>query len=227
MNARSRGFTLVEMMVALVLVSLMSVAMLQAYRFSQRALGQITRVDGGVREVADVQRLLRRLIEQAYPFEVRQAEGKQRVARGMSGDVSRFAMSAPAPATSGSVGMYRYAFGVGEGTDAGKFEVTWALDRNGATPGDGDAARREMLLEGVESISIAYLELVERGDGTMELNWRNEWLDRDALPALVRVRVDFGPGDSRLWPELVVAPRITADANCVFDVVSQMCRMPE
>jgi general secretion pathway protein J len=217
------------MMVALVLVSLMSVAMLQAYRFSQRALGQITRVDGGVREVADVQRLLRRLIEQAYPFEVRQAEGQQRVARGISGDASRFALSAPAPATSGSVGMYRYAFAVGEGADEGRFAVSWTHDRNGATPADADAGalRRETLLEGIESVSIAYLELVERGDGTMEMNWRDEWLDRDGLPALVRVRVGFPRGDARRWPELVVAPRITADANCVFDVVSQMCRMPE
>lgn len=213
-------------MVALVLVSLMSVAMLQAYRFSQRALGQITRVDAGAREVADVQRALRRLIEQAYPFEVPQADRQQRVARGISGNATRFALSAPAPATSGSVGMYRYAFGAGEGADSGKLEVSWTLDRNGAVA-SGNDSHREALLEGVESMSIAYLELVELGDGKMEMNWREEWMDRDALPALVRIRVGFAPGDARRWPEFVVAPRISADANCVFDVVSQMCRMAE
>src|SRR6185295_7118455 len=62
------GFTLVEMLVALALVALMSLAMLQAYRFSQRTLAQVTRLDGGVREVAGAQRLLRRLMEQAYPY---------------------------------------------------------------------------------------------------------------------------------------------------------------
>jgi general secretion pathway protein J len=169
---------------------------------------------------------MRRLIEQAYPFEVRQFDRRESVARGFAGDASRLVFTAPAPATRGSVGMYRYAFGTGEGADAGNFEVSWSPDRNGA-PASTAEPHREPLLDGVESVAISYLELVELGDGKMEMNWRDEWQDRDAPPALVRIRVGFPAGDARRWPELVIAPRISADANCVFDVVSQMCRMAE
>ena len=70
------------------------------------------------------------------------------------------------------------------------------------------------------------LELVERGNGDIEPFWHETWIDRPAPPALVRIRVKFPAGDRRVWPELIVAPRISTDANCVFDVVSQMCRMP-
>ena len=227
MNDRAyRGFTLIEMTVALALVSLMSIAMLQAYRFSQRALAQTTRVDAAARDIAGAQRLLRRLIEQAYPFEVPQTEGAGGAERGLSGDATRLALSSPAPATAGGVGLYRYAFALAQSGAAGRFEVSWTLDRNGAAETASPSnARSEALLEGVQSISIAYLELVELGNGQIEPNWRDEWIDKSAMPALVRIRVTFAPGDPRRWPELIVAPRISADANCVFDVVSQMCRI--
>lgn len=218
----TRGFTLIEMMVALALVALMSVGMLQAYRFSQRALLQTTRVDAAAHDIATTQRLLRRLIEQGYPFEVPATAGGAKASRGLDGDAARLALSAPAPASAGSTGFYRYTFK----ESAGRLEVSWALDRNGSSENQtAPAAQSEALLEGVQAISIGYLELVERGNGQIEPNWRDEWIDNGALPALVRIRVTFKPGDSRRWPELIVAPRISADANCVFDVVSQMCRI--
>lgn len=222
MNARRRGFTLIEMIVALAIVSLMSVAMLQAWRFSQRALTQTTRVDAAVHEVAATQRLLRRIVEHAYPFETG-ATVAPGAPRGLMGQSRGFTVTAPAPGLTGGVGMYRYDVAL---TDGGDLEVSWELDRNGAPDTESrGAARRETLLGGVESMSVEYLELVERGNGEIESFWHETWVDKPALPALVRIRLKFSDGDRHTWPELVVAPRISTDANCVFDVVSQMCRM--
>jgi general secretion pathway protein J len=218
--ARSEGFTLIEMLVALALVSLMSVAMLQAYRFSQRTLAQATRVDAAARDVANAQRVIRRLIEQAYPFEVT-GEGKEPAAHGISGDEKRLALSAPAAASLGGIGFYRYALTRGQD---GALDVSWALDRNGlSAPETG--SHHEAVLDGVRAISIAYLELIERGNGQIELSWQESWIDKPTLPALVRIRVEFAPDDRRRWPDLIVAPRVSADANCIFDVVSQTCRI--
>jgi general secretion pathway protein J len=218
--ARIHGFTLIEMMVALALVSLMSIAMLQAYRFSQRTLAQATRIDGAARDVANAQRVIRRLIEQAYPFEV-SGESKEPAAHGISGDEARLALSAPAAASLGGVGFYRYALRKGQD---GTLDVSWLLDRNGVSTLETEG-RHEPILDGVRAISIAYLELVERNNGQIELDWQDNWIDKAKLPALVRIRVEFAPGDRRQWPDLIVAPRVSADANCVFDVVSQTCRI--
>jgi general secretion pathway protein J len=225
MKWRSAGFTLIEMLVALTLVALMSVAMIEAYRFSQRALAQTTRVDGAIHDVATTQRLLRRVLEAAYPFEP--AAGSATSAprespRGLMGSSTGFSVSAPAPAQTGGVGLYRYAL---ELLPSGALQMDWTTDRNGIAAEGELAPRHEALLTGVESISIEYLELIERGNGEIEPFWRETWIDKSAPPALVRIRVKFPAGDRRVWPELVVAPRISADANCVFDVVSQMCRI--
>jgi general secretion pathway protein J len=216
---RSPGFTLIEMLVALALVSLMSIAMLQAYRFSQRSLARTTQLDADARDVATAQRLLRRLIEQAYPFEPAAGAAIVETGRPMFGNGSFLELSAPSSAHLGGAGLYRYALSRDE---YGALEVAWWLDRNGAA---AESKTREVLLEDVAGISIAYLELVELGDGQFEPQWRETWGDQNTLPALVRIRVTFSEGDRRRWPELVVSPRLSADANCVFDVVSQTCRM--
>jgi len=211
------------MLVALALVALMSVAMLEAYRFSQRTLVQTTRVDAAVRDIAGAQRLLRRLIEHAYPFEITDASHSASVARGLMGDSGKLELSAPASAHLGGVGYYRYSI---ELNDDGALEVSWALDRNGAPASAAStASQHEAILAGATTIAIDYLELIERGNGQIEPNWRDSWIDKSELPALLRIRVSFPPNDRRHWPELIVAPRISTDANCVFDVVSQMCRI--
>src|SRR5688572_6724465 len=117
------------MLVALALVALMSVAMLEAYRFSQRALAQTTQVDAAVHDVAATQRVLRRILEQTYPFETPGEAAKMQ--RGLSGRADGFSVSAPAPARSGGVGLYRY--GLARNSN-GDLEISWMTDRNG---GDG------------------------------------------------------------------------------------------
>ena len=44
------------------------------------------------------------------------------------------------------------------------------------------------------------------------------------LPTAVRVHVEFAGADSRVWPDLVIAPRVTADQGCVYDPVTHHCR---
>src|SRR5882672_4385857 len=219
MKSRAAGFTLIEMLVALALVALMSVAMLEAYRFSQRTLLQTTRVEATAHDIAGAQRLLRRLIEHAYPFESTDAGRSAGVPHGLAGDSRKLELSAPASAHLGGVGHYRYSI---ELTQDGALEVSWLLDRHGTPASDAPTAtQHEAILSGAASIAIDYLELIERGSGQIEPNWRDNWIDKSDLPALVRIRVVFPPNDRRQWPELIVAPRISADANCVFDVVSQ------
>jgi general secretion pathway protein J len=218
---RGRGFTLIEMLVALALVSLMSVAMIDAYRFSQRTFVQTTRVDAAVHDVAAAQRLLRRVIEQAYPFESTGGDARG-AAHGLNGESTVFEVSAPAPAQAGGLGFHRYRIALNA---EGALEVQWGLDRNGTAAPQGAQSRSEAILRGIESLRVEYLELIERGNGQIEPQWHETWIDKAAPPALVRIRVKFPEGDRRFWPELIVAPRISTDANCVFDVVSQMCRM--
>jgi hypothetical protein len=59
-----------------------------------------------------------------------------------------------------------------------------------------------VLLEGVERLDIQYW----RQDGSVGGAWLDTW-KLHALPALVRFRIVFQPGDPRRWPDLIVAPQ--------------------
>jgi len=146
---RARGFTLIEMLVALALVALMSVAMIEAYRFGQRSLAQTTQVDGAVHDVAATQRLLRRVLEAAYPFELPANTPAREAPHGLVGAASGFSVSAPAPARAGGVGLYRYTLSL---SAEGVLGMSWMTDRNGAPVKDATGeVPSEALLKGVES----------------------------------------------------------------------------
>jgi general secretion pathway protein J len=143
--------------------------------------------------------------------------------RAHEGEIARLSVTAPALAAEGSLGFHRFEISLEE---PGELTVRWFQDRNGRPDGDHQREpQREVLLSGVKSWSISYLELIELGNGQIEPHWLDSWLEKGFMPALVRIRVLFKDGERRSWPELMVAPRITTDANCVFDVVSQMCRI--
>ncbi len=40
--------------------------------------------------------------------------------------------------------------------------------------------------------------------------WHPDWKDQKTLPELVRLSVTFADGDEGAWPDLVVAPQISA-----------------
>jgi general secretion pathway protein J len=72
------------------------------------------------------------------------------------------------------------------------------------------------LVRGARAVALAYLPR----DG----DWRDDWAGEPVLPVLVRVRVAFPPGDTRVWPELFIAPRISAGADCTYDPATKSCR---
>jgi len=54
--------------------------------------------------------------------------------------------------------------------------------------------------------------------------WRSSWVNQTSLPSLVRIRLEFAPGDRRRWPDLMVHPAPTIDSACLLQVGSGRCR---
>jgi general secretion pathway protein J len=204
---RLRGMTLIEVTVALALLSLLSVGILAAFRFGQRAYAQITRTNAAVAESAAAQRFLRTRLESAYPFQ-------SSTAMAFRGSLDSLSFTAPAPQSSGTAGFERFEIATRVRNDGSKdLIVRRYLDRNGAA----GRASMEPLMERVQLVEWSY-----RGRDTSS-SWTPSWHERD-LPALVRLHLSFPRGDARAWTDLIVAPRITEDANCEFDVIALTCR---
>ncbi len=55
-------------------------------------------------------------------------------------------------------------------------------------------------------------------------SWRTSWSNEKTLPQLVRIYAVFPDGDARIWPEFVVAPRVSVDVNCLYDALTKYCQ---
>lgn len=218
-----RGFTLIEIVVALALLAMVSISLFESLRFGQRTYEKVIRGGGAHWDVFAAQRLVRNLVESAYPEEPSQTGAVRRY--GLEGRKDRIVLTAPAPEAVGGAGLFRYEFSLRQNVAAGyDVLVRWWPDYAVDT-GSVAASAQEVLIEKIVSLEWSYRAAPALNDsGGGGDAWKNEWLDSQELPALVRLRVKFPDGDSRRWPDLVMAPRVTDDANCVFDIVAQRCR---
>lgn len=176
MNARSRrcppqaGFTLLETIVTLVIVSLIVVVLMQAL---QQSLGLRTRLLRFERETR-----MSTLQEQWFRDTVSSAMIDLPDALGIAeGDADRFAMVVAAPLQG-----------------AGPARIAWAIQRDGGGQtlvyeAGGGALR---VVGGLHDASFAYLDAEGR--------WRNTWKqeDRAPLPRMVRFQAATSTG-ALLW----------------------------
>jgi general secretion pathway protein J len=216
--------TLIEALVALTLMAILAVGLLTSFRTGGRVYQQVVRLDASAWDSVSVQRFLRQALENAYPL--RPHAERLTTEYGLEGTDLNLKFLAPMPQSSGSAGHYRYEFVV-ETADGGSKNllVRWSPARAAAAASGSGEGHSEVLLKGIDSLEWAYLETLDPATGTpVPPRWQPSWVAKANLPTLVRLRVQFPPGDRRSWPEFVVAPRITDDAGCQFDAISQVCR---
>jgi general secretion pathway protein J len=208
-RANTEGFTLVELLVTVTLLSLLLVVLFGGLRFGVRAW------DGaqahGVRtdELRVVQDLLRREIEQAYPA-LDSADPLHPVID-FHGGPDSMTFLAPAPQAEASAGRARITI-VAERRGGGLQLVMRAAPEL-ATGGEG--AWSAPLLHNIASAQFSFF------NGSV---WRSDWSDATAMPVLIRIHMTFGPRDGRNWPDLIVAPRIAFNAGCVYDPGTHHCQ---
>jgi general secretion pathway protein J len=209
------GFTLVEVLAAIGLLSLLSVILLSSLHLGLKAWERGAVHADRVDHVALVQSFLRRAIEDAYPLFAVDAAAHGRVEFEGTADSLRLLSSAAHALRSG--GRSRLSLAAVQGRQGLDLVVTTTPE----LARDEGAATRKVLLANIQSIEMSYFG---RGRSDREPAWHDQWTGEVRLPQLVRIQVSLPPGDRRLWPALAVAPRIGADVGCVYDPLSKQCR---
>lgn len=209
----SRGFTLLEVLIAVALVSAIFVIVAGALQFSVRAWRASNASITATQDVAFAQSIMRQSLEDAYP----RLAGAGAVEFTGAAESVRFigqtpnALNAPARAY---------------------IDISAEETENGAENGiaiviafrpefTSDTVR-ETLIDGLSNVSFSYLP--PRRDGAPEPEWSDHWTGAARLPALIKVDARFPEGDRRAWPPLIIAPQIDVDAACRYDPLTHFCQ---
>lgn len=209
------GFTLVELLAAIALLSLLSVILLASLRFGLKAWERGTTHSDRVDHIMLAQDFLRRAIEDAYPYF--SAADPTHGYVDFDGNANALRLLASASRALGGSGRSRILLSV-NGHDGRSDLVVSSSPELG---NDIALSARKVLLANVQSIEFFYFG---KGRSDRAETWRGHWTQETALPRLVRIHVQFPSGDTRLWPELVIAPRIAVDVGCVYDPLTKQCR---
>ncbi len=187
------GFTLLEIVVALVVLGILLVTLSQGVRFG---LAAYDRQDGMVAtagRLEAVDRTLRRLITLLDP-------GTSVDGDSVVGTHHGLAFRAPLPPAAADHATGVPADGLSDlrlsVNDRHQLVLAWLPHRHVLPTGPAPAPHETVLLDGVERIDVDYW-----GSGT----WHQQWHETRA-PALIRIRLVFPDGDHRRWPDIVAAP---------------------
>lgn len=210
-NTSEAGFTLVEMLVGLVLTSLLAVMLLSAIRYGLTIRERTALRAIAFDKVVAVQDFLRNSLTLAYPRLIGEANGTGRLE--FEGTSTSVRFVAPAMQSGGRGGRSNFTIGMSKSSPPA-FVVDIDDPRAAAN------GRKDMLLTNVASVTFSYLPKATSG----EARWTDHWDPGAMLPAAIRVNVEFPPGDQRIWPELLIVPRIDVDVGCVLDDLTKRCR---
>jgi general secretion pathway protein J len=198
MMRRQAGFTLVEVLVALSVATLLVALVYGAVRVGQRSAMALTDKS----EQTEVMQLgwqyLHTAVGRARPFGDPE-DTDNRI--GFEGGGSRLVLHADVPTYVGISGLMRIALE----TRAGERGQQLVLTRRGVVAGEATDAplpsEQAVLVESLDRLQLSYFGAKTRGDVP---TWHGSWTGARRLPNLIRISVK--PKGARAWPVLIARP---------------------
>jgi general secretion pathway protein J len=199
-----RGFTFVELLVALVILGLLTSLGAGLLRLGTRSWAKTSRMSANILAIESAQSLLRATLSRARLTPA--GDGGIRF-DGMQDSVRFQAILPQALEQQGPVDIQIGA----EAGGGGQLVMVW-FDKN-----KNDWVK-SVILSGIGSARFAYYGTPAEG---VIPNWQSRWSGEKTLPQAIRLDVEFRAESSRTWPELIVAPMLTSDLSCLHNAAGE------
>lgn len=192
---RSRGFTLIEVMVAVTLLSMLMVATIAAMRTLGNTRSSVERLTGRVDEIRVLSEFLRNTIGSAMPVP-RVGSSTEAFTEGKSygtyfaGDGNRLIWVAPLVAGADMGGVFILYLTLVDDT----LELRWLPYQSEVQAVDWSVVEPRKLLQSVEEFQVGYLAAYGQ-------DWLDAWEGSQNNPVAVRINIRSA---GKYWPELVI-----------------------
>lgn len=211
-SAGEAGFTLLELLIAMTLLGLLTVALFGGLKFGTQVWAKSEAATASANKVTAIQTLLSHEIARAYPLFVTKDVANAHV----EFDGTQRTMTFLGPDPRGSGAMLRIAALVSGGENTATLKI---VARPELSVRQNETTMAE--LHGLRSLEFAYFGAE---DAKTAPAWHGKWQHMKRLPALIRIRATFARGTYAVWPDLVIAPRISADSGCMIDFLTKDCQ---
>jgi general secretion pathway protein J len=207
-----RGFTLIEVLVALALFALVGTILIESLRVGAHAWQHVTRSANQGDEITRAQEFLRLRLESIVPPAVTDSHASTVALAGESDSLEFLS------ATHDDAAMTRYQVRKAP-APSHDIEIRYRRVIEKAAGLEAQQWSAEPLVGNAVTLSFQYWD-----DQVSPGIWVDHWTSATKLPRLVEVDIQFADGDRRRWPLFFAEPRMDTPAACVFDVVSKRCR---
>jgi len=205
--SRTRGFTLVELLLALTLMSMLMALAYGGLRASTRATdrGQVILEESS--RIRMAHQFVRKQLNQMIPLVFMESEDQeQRTVFEGSSDKIRFV--APMPGYLGFGGPQVQELTFERGDEGLVLVISHALLQGFEEEKLYERAPI-MLLDRIDQAEFQFLGLDEEGELTA---WSNDWEDPETLPVAVSLDIEFNEEVYVRWPLLTASVRVEAEA---------------
>lgn len=207
MNRRHhRGFTLVEMMIALTLIGLAMTIAFAGLRFASRSWERSDQLVTDLEQVRTAFSVIRRQLVHAQP--VRPDDSSRDVL--FSGGSRSLEFVAPPPSQDGRMaGLYRYRLRFVESGDGRSLLLEYRPYRPGVDHGWRQADEPSVLIQTLADGRFSYFDENENsGRG----EWQRQWAKSERLPRMVRLELKM-PDGVPAWPAMVASLPVIGDGR--------------
>jgi len=218
----ARGFTMIELMIALVLLALMSAVLFGSLNLAGRsseAGNAKAESSSGMRLAAD---FLRTQLAAQHPQRMLKIAEFPLL---FGGDAEQLRYAAPLPGRVGLGGVWYYRLKLAN--VPGREKPSLILERMIPDVGaldkpDFSDVEHSVLADDIKELKFGYYGVNTGASLDEAPTWRDQWDDPQLLPQLIRV--DVTPQKGSPWPTLVIAPREAPEAGCrSWDATRKRC----
>ena len=214
---RQSGFTLIEVLIGMSLLSLIMLLLFGSLRISARNWDAGEQRIAEVSQMAAVQNFFRRYLSTAKPVQQIEEDDIDDEQSGLAfvGGHDSVDFVASLPASAGRLGLQVFSVKLQSQDDSKAIIV--AIKPFYPTADDEEWEKEEVeLITGIRHFKFSYFGTLKQHE---QAEWHEDWKDQDELPYLVKVEIEFDNG--MYWPVMIVENKINAASPSATDGLRQ------